>query len=32
MTGTALPWRAREQQLSPRYTTRADEILIGRAF
>ena len=31
-TGTARPWRARQQQLSPRYTTRADEILIGRAF
>nr|WP_295745924.1 DUF4113 domain-containing protein [uncultured Acidocella sp.] len=31
-TGIARPWRARQQQLSPRYTTRADEILIGRAF
>ncbi|MDD2794654.1 Y-family DNA polymerase [Acidocella sp.] len=31
-TGAARPWRARQQQLSPRYTTRADEMLIGRAF
>jgi DNA polymerase V len=31
-TGAARPWRARQQQLSPRYTTRAAEMLTGRAF
>lgn len=31
-TGNSRPWRARQQQLSPRYTTRADELLIGTAF
>jgi len=31
-TGTVRSWGARQQNLSPRYTTRIDEILIAQAF
>ncbi|MCF3948190.1 Y-family DNA polymerase [Acidiphilium iwatense] len=31
-TGIVRPWGARQQRLSPRYTTRADEMMIGQAF
>ncbi|MBW4025751.1 MAG: Y-family DNA polymerase [Proteobacteria bacterium] len=31
-TGIERPWSARQQHVSPRYTTRAAEIMIGQAF
>lgn len=31
-TGSSRPWRARQRQRSPRYTTRVDELLLGTAF